>query len=78
MVPLSPSRDPNVPHPGMVWLSGSWRTPEGVERRLAQQRVRQRTPEYYAQMTAYKTSVHGRTRQAMAAIRANAKRRGSR
>jgi len=35
------SRDPSVPHPGMVFDGEHWRTPEGMDVR----RARQRTPE---------------------------------
>lgn len=32
VIPLRPSHDPDVLHPGKVFSSGQWRTPESVER----------------------------------------------
>lgn len=36
---LKPSLDRSIPHPGRVWYSGVWRTPEYCERKRARQRV---------------------------------------
>jgi hypothetical protein len=57
---MNASMDPNVPHPGMLFVAGKWRTPEGVERWHLQQRRWNET---------YRATVHGHTTEVIGVLR---------